>query len=646
MGARVLLASVPAWDADARSIAGFPADGEVTFKTNDCVGIVCGLSSHNDTADYAEITHGFYVTGSVAHVMEAGHRIENIGNVVAGGNVYPYFRVTPGSTVFRIVRESGVIRYYLDEALVYTSLMPSVGSVFVGSALYAYDDAIIDLTVTPLPSDALEGALPPLMGGMADQDGDWLFSALPLLVGDLALDSADHLEGALPSLVGSMADADSDVLIGDLPPLSGQMSDEALLAPSMDRLEGPLPVLVGQMDEPRFAQDGLQGDLPPLMGGMGEIDGNWLFGALPPGESTLIVQESSFIYMAWPPWRIEIAQWGPDSRAMAGSLKLPLPRLSATLSRATISGHLRLPLPRLTARFGARLHGSLPVLRISGRITPKAVISGTLSLPLPSMTGQIVAHGQIHGSLHLPLPRLTVLTGIRLHGRLPALRITGRITQRHTLSGTLALPLPRLQGVIRSSGLITGSLTLPLPRLTLFSGGQGRLRLPLPRLTAYLTTAAEQAAAALSEVWLVNLQTGAVTTAQWGRFDRLASAHGTLYGLRDGTLYAVNADTPLTMTLRFASSDFKTGLLKRCEKIYLQCREANGAELTVVADEKTGWTYSTPTDAAPAYGSHKVDIGKGIRFHTLGLVVKNRNGGKLDLGGMELMVIPLSRRPR
>lgn len=53
-----------------------------------------------------------------------------------------------------------------------------------------------------------------------------------------------------------------------------------------------------------------------------------------------------------------------------------------------------------------------------------------------------------------------------------------------------------------------------------------------------------------------------------------------------------------------------------------------------------------PTGAASVLGTNLVKVGRGITFHSIGLVLKNRNGWRLDVDGLELPVHPLSRKPR
>ena len=151
--------------------------------------------------------------------------------------------------------------------------------------------------------------------------------------------------------------------------------------------------------------------------------------------------------------------------------------------------------------------------------------------------------------------------------------------------------------------------------------------------------------------YAVNLSTGAVTQLLLGTFDKLVTAHGKLYGLRDGMLIYLGGNTDqgtkIPVTIRFAPQQFGTNLAKRIDgQVYLNTREDDGVTLTVIEDETESWQYQTNTDTAPAMGTHRIKVGRGITFHSLGLTVQNRDGGRLDIGGLEIPVIPLSRRPK
>ena len=187
-------------------------------------------------------------------------------------------------------------------------------------------------------------------------------------------------------------------------------------------------------------------------------------------------------------------------------------------------------------------------------------------------------------------------------------------------------------------------------RATGFLGavGSGGGVFPVFELVAYLSESG--ATPALETTYAVNLTSGAVTQLVLGAFEKLVVAHGRLYGLRSGSLLYLGGDddqgTDIAMTVRFAPQQFGVYQAKRRNgAVYLNTRESDGVTLSLIQDETTAWTYQTATDTAPAMGTHRVKVGRGITFHSLGLTIENRDGGRLDVGGLELLVYPLSRRP-
>ena len=194
----------------------------------------------------------------------------------------------------------------------------------------------------------------------------------------------------------------------------------------------------------------------------------------------------------------------------------------------------------------------------------------------------------------------------------------------------------------------TVSLSIPAPTLEASGivGAVAQVALVLP---AMILTAGD--AATINETtYAVNLTTGAVTTLLLGEITRLVTAHGRLYGLRGTELVRLDGgtdgDDPIPATVRFAPQTFGSNRAKRLSTVYIESREDDGLTLDVVADEQTAWRYQTVTDTARAYGTHKVKVGRGVKFHTAGLVVKNRNGGRMDIGGMELLVDTGAPRPK
>lgn len=173
-------------------------------------------------------------------------------------------------------------------------------------------------------------------------------------------------------------------------------------------------------------------------------------------------------------------------------------------------------------------------------------------------------------------------------------------------------------------------------------------------------TAAAEAAGTLRDVgtitggttYAVNLSTNAVTTLLNFDFERLTRAHSALYGLKSGTLYQVAGDVdpssaPIPATLRLAPWMPSSGVHQyRLNYFYLRARETDGLTVTPIYDEVFGIPYQTAADARLGARTTKVGVGLGNAWHSLGLIVQNRNGGQIGLAGVEMVVSPLSRRPK
>lgn len=152
-------------------------------------------------------------------------------------------------------------------------------------------------------------------------------------------------------------------------------------------------------------------------------------------------------------------------------------------------------------------------------------------------------------------------------------------------------------------------------------------------------------------IYAVNIQTGAVTTWENLEFERVISAHGKFYGLKDGTLYRMEGDTDpsdaaIAAKVRFASSSFGLSTLGRLTKVYVESRATAGMHITPIYDESLGYSYLSVPSTRNGMSPHKCHVGRGNRFSTLGLIIGNEDGGPLDIGAIEPIIYPLSRRIR
>lgn len=125
------------WNAGARSQGFFPGDGYAAFDVSpSLVAVVAGLNYTDPDADYVNIDYAFYLSGGVARIMEMGEEKAYAG---------PY----ASTARFKIDRRRGVVRYYIGDALVYTSSTPSFGTAFLDVSMYSGGDYLISPAIAP-----------------------------------------------------------------------------------------------------------------------------------------------------------------------------------------------------------------------------------------------------------------------------------------------------------------------------------------------------------------------------------------------------------------------------------------------------------------------------------------------------------------
>ena len=333
------------------------------------------------------------------------------------------------------------------------------------------------------------------------------------------------------------------------------------------------------------------------------------------------------------------------------SFELVWPQWTLAAVGGPLYNNARLTFPRwtLTAFGGGHATLTRPAWNLIATGNVASVATAELTWPVWSLMATGLTGGVANAALTWPDGHLTAFGGgaARLTWPKLALVATGTIT----IVGGAELRWPRwtLTATGITGGIATAELRWPVWTLQAagITGGiaDGALRWPRWTLTAIGTGVVSET------TYAINLSTGAVTQLLLGAFNKLVTAHGRLYGLRDGALVRLDGDldgaSTIPATIRFAPQQFGTHAVKRLDgHVYLNARENNGVTLTLVQDETTSWAYQTTTDTAPAMGTHRVKVGRGVTFHSLGLTIQNRNGGRLDIGGIELPVLPLSRKPR
>lgn len=631
-----------AWDAGARTIDYLVEDGEFTFSVGHGIGVCCGLNSDNTGESYTEIRFGFLIEASKYQIVESGIVKKTVTE-------------EPTGRVFKISRSNSAIRYYVDDELIYTSETLCGDLLFGDCSLYAFLDDVLNATIVNTTENN-EGAIAigPITGvGIAAVNEDPNFGQAEL--GPVTVTGEDYPVSrgsvALGPLISVGADDTASWGQAEIGPARAYGLDSLITPEYSAGVAGinPLSASGQTFDEDCYGTAALS----PLAARGGE--GDVVVGAVVLSDTLrafgyTLVRE--YLIAEWPAFSVSMRE--VPTLYGACTLGWPEVTLAATGTRyGVVSIAATLPYWDVTAYGGG--HGTLtaPELGLTGVATGSWFATAELDWPEWTLTGAAQVGG-VGSASDLEWEQSTAQSqgGAVASATLGSftLAVTGVAGILGQAENTVPYFAQTAEGLVGGWGEIQAIGATFQVRATGFLGavGSGCGVFPVFELVAYLSESG--ATPALETTYAVNLTSGAVTQLVLGAFEKLVVAHGRLYGLRSGSLLYLGGDddqgTDIAMTVRFAPQQFGVYQAKRLNgAVYLNTRESDGVTLSLIQDETTAWKYQTATDTAPAMGTHRVKVGRGITFHSLGLTIENRGGGRLDVGGLELPVYPLSRRP-
>lgn len=631
-----------AWDAGARTIDYLVKDGEFTFSVGHGIGVCCGLNSDNTGESYTEIRFGFLIEASKYQIVESGIVKKTVTE-------------EPTGRVFKISRSNSVIRYYVDDELIYTSETLCGDLLFGDCSLYAFLDDVLNATIVNTTENN-EGAIAigPITGvGIAAVNESPNFGQAEL--GPVTVTGEDYPVSrgsvALGPLISVGADDTASWGQAEIGPARAYGLDSLITPEYSTGVAGinPLSASGQTFDEDCYGTAALS----PLAARGGE--GDVVVGAVVLSDTLRAfgyTRVREYLIAEWPAFSVSMRE--VPTLYGACTLGWPEVTLAATGTRyGVVSIAATLPYWDVTAYGGG--HGTLtaPELGLTGVATGSWFATAELDWPEWTLTGAAQVGG-VGSASDLEWEQSTAQSrgGAVASATLGSftLAVTGVAGILGRAENTVPYFAQTAEGLVGGWGEIQAIGATFQVRATGFLGavGSGGGVFPVFELVAYLSESG--ATPALETTYAVNLTSGAVTQLVLGAFEKLVVAHGRLYGLRSGSLLYLGGDddqgTDIAMTVRFAPQQFGVYQAKRLNgAVYLNTRESDGVTLSLIQDETTAWKYQTATDTAPGMGTHRVKVGRGITFHSLGLTIENRGGGRLDVGGMQLPVYPLSRRP-
>lgn len=535
--------------------------------------------------------------------------------------------------------------------LVYTSSIQTGDILFGDCSLYAYLDSIEQAAITnyadAIPVDGYENCsieIGPVNAVGAEGDPNFGYIGIGPVGITASLLEYNSGEVSIGPLWGKGAEGESNFGVASIGPVTAFGEEDSIVIDYnagnisigpvwVASYEGYLDENTGDVEIGPVGSVGAEGDVSIGFINIGPVS---VFGYAP---------VLSYLAMLWPDFTVSgiYASFGP------ADITWPARVLHAEGGPSDGTVDLVWPTRTLTAYSGGSIELTWPVRTLSVAGTLQVI--GTIELTWPErvLTAESFANDLGTAELIWPTKTLTAYGSGYAALEWPARALTVAGTLEIVGTAALAWPARSLtaDGLLGSVGSIT--LTWPTRVLTAtgLTGGLGTITLVWPTRVLVAT----DSGVVTETTYAINLSTGAITQLLLGAFEKLVTAHGRLYGLRDGVLIYLGGDTDqgtdIPVTIRFAPQQFGTNLAKRIDgKVYLNVREDDGITLTVIEDETRSWSYPSPTDTAPAMGTHPIHVGRGLTFHSLGLIIENCNGGRLAIGGLEIPIIPLSRRPK
>ena len=316
---------------------------------------------------------------------------------------------------------------------------------------------------------------------------------------------------------------------------------------------------------------------------------------------------------------------------------------------APAQGRIGIPLFGVRGSGGGSGRVGVPLFGVRGSADIAPILSGRVGIPLFGVRGSADIAPILSGRVGIPLFGVRGSGGAQGRIGLPLFGVRGSAEVLPILRGRIGLPLFGVRGSAEVLPILRGRIGLPLFGVRGTGGAQGRVGIPAFGLSARLAIS-PAAGDSWETTYAVNVSTGAVTRWTLGAADKLVTAHGALYVLRDGSLYRVDAPDDLGLPIRayarLAANPLGANQVKRATDIYLSARQMDGVIVELIADETQAWRYFKPPAIEAGYATHKLNVGEGVHFYTAGLTLRNRNGGAFEVGGLELLVKPLSKRPR
>lgn len=624
------------WNAGARSINTIAGDGYAQFSaTTGTQGGVVGLAGLNPTYAYTEVQYGFYFHAGTFTVME-------------GGTQRTAPAVFAATDVFTVLRTGTLVRYYQNSLLVYTSAVPSYGTLAVESTLYAAGDSITNASIgSGVPSGigytaTSSTALQPLAINAGHQWNDSSNALQPLTLSA----TAKQTQGATVSLQ----------------PLAAMSANRKYASSSVSMAPMTTSASYGSL-MPQSTRSATQ--LVPLTAKAHSLTGTITLHTALPTMQPLATLASNKPYAAasvsMQPATVMSGYLakinGYAYLGLTGKLAVSASGTGLNPNAAALTG----PSPKAVGYVGAQaaVTGPSPKLTIAGTIPNVGRITATIGSPIVSAHG---FGGSYSTATLRPVQSLSMraytgaqLVSATLHD---GFVLSAKSTQDNV--GRLTATLPLFQVVASGTGSDGAVLNATLPMIA--PTPSARLNEMLP--DGYVIEAVGSAVVAVAyEAYAINLRppgmgtpqedVNAVTHFEGFPFDQIIRFGTDYYGVAKDGMYLIGGDTDngaaIPWYFQTAETDFGETALKRVVSLTIGGNVTTDIIATVTAEPPelpgTRVDYDYVTQRSSAAQNARVNTGKGLRsrYYSFGLSDDVGNMANIDSLDIEADALKRSR---
>lgn len=561
------------WNSGARSQGFFAGDGYTSFKVSpSLVGAVAGLNYTDPDADYINIDYAFYLSGRIARIMESGAEKMYIG---------PYAE----ADVFKIDRRKGVVRYYINDVLQYTSATTSTGITFLDVSMYSGGD-YLDSPAIAAYAYTGNGQTT----GTAPDGKPYVLSPDAMNFQPMAMSAGAAAHGHANLVMQPMTMKSSPAVAVFR---GAALAFEPMAMAGGSFVAGAVGSFITRADM-TFAPMTISSN--PYQGGTLRL--------LP-----LVAEGSNYVYgeaiMSFAPLSL-------DSRpaAMVPAYALAsLPMVGLTMSASCLTGEI-----------GGVEQTMQPMTMLAGR---EGYAEARMSFAAPAMYA-----GAFEGNTLASMRELVISrTPISFYG----------FVEVHLMSHITAsdeyLTLVLKDAAISESAGVDDTMSYSAIMQALMA----------------INIQAFAGVPALSQdgaVWVVNDATNATTSYEGYNFNSFAKYQGRYLGARSDGVYLLGGDTdagePIRASISLGRQDFGTTALKAVANCYVGVSSSGDVYLKVLAND-TSYLYKTAR-SDDYLRTQRVAVGRGLRATHMTFELYNEAGADFELASVEFEAAVLSRR--